>query len=312
MKLGFNLLLWTTHVVDDHAPLFDRLKATGYDGVEIPLFEGDGAHYARLGRRIRDAGARLHVRGVMPSGRQRRVVGRRPAPGRARSPEMGDRLLGGARLSDALRALPPAAGRVLRDGPTEAEKRFCAEVHQAWPPNTPPVAWRCPIEPLNRFECYFLNTAADAHALVQSVGEPNYGYLYDTFHFNIEEKEPARRHRGDSLLHQPRPYLGERPRHARHRPHRLCSRVFRARRAGYDGWLTVEAFGSALPDLAAATKIWRPLFDKPEDVYEGAYRLMRGRASRQAAQTLSWELAALGISRTLDMGQPAMTGAAQA
>ena len=43
MKLGFNLLLWTTHVVDEHVPLFDRLKATGYDGVEIPLFEGDVA-----------------------------------------------------------------------------------------------------------------------------------------------------------------------------------------------------------------------------------------------------------------------------
>ena len=46
--------------------------------------------------------------------------------------------------------------------------------------------------------------------------------------------------------------------------------VFRAlRKVGYDGWMTVEAFGSALPDLAAATKIWRPLFDSPEAVYEG-------------------------------------------
>ena len=52
--------------------------------------------------------------------------------------------------------------------------------------------------------------------------------------------------------------------------------VFRElRRARYDGWMTVEAFGSALPDLAAATKIWRPLFDRPEDVYEQGYRLMR-------------------------------------
>jgi D-psicose/D-tagatose/L-ribulose 3-epimerase len=43
----------------------------------------------------------------------------------------------------------------------------------------------------------------------------------------------------------------------------------------YDGWLTVEAFGQALPDLAAATKVWRPLFVSPEDVYQGAFRLMR-------------------------------------
>jgi D-psicose/D-tagatose/L-ribulose 3-epimerase len=59
--------------------------------------------------------------------------------------------------------------------------------------------------------------------------------------------------------------------------------VFRAlRKAGYDRWLTVEAFGSALPDLAAATKIWRPLFDSPEAVYEGAFRLMQDGWTRSA------------------------------
>ena len=39
--------------------------------------------------------------------------------------------------------------------------------------------------------------------------------------------------------------------------------------------MTIEAFGSALPDLAAATKIWRPLFARYEDVYENGYTLMR-------------------------------------
>ena len=59
--------------------------------------------------------------------------------------------------------------------------------------------------------------------------------------------------------------------------------MFRAlRKVGYDGWMTVEAFGSAPPDLAAATKIWRPLFDSPEAVYEGAYRLMREGWDRSA------------------------------
>ena len=44
---------------------------------------------------------------------------------------------------------------------------------------------------------------------------------------------------------------------------------------GYDGWLTVEAFGQALPDLAAATRIWRPLFETEAQVYEEAIRLIR-------------------------------------
>jgi len=35
---------------------------------------------------------------------------------------------------------------------------------------------------------------------------------------------------------------------------------------GYDDWLVIEAFGRALPGLAAATKIWRDLFADPLDV----------------------------------------------
>ena len=49
MKLGFNLLLWTPHVTLAHEPILRALKKTGYDGVEIPMFEGDPDHYARLG-----------------------------------------------------------------------------------------------------------------------------------------------------------------------------------------------------------------------------------------------------------------------
>ena len=45
--------------------------------------------------------------------------------------------------------------------------------------------------------------------------------------------------------------------------------TFRAlRAAGYDGWLTIEAFGTALPALAAATKVWRDFFASREEVYE--------------------------------------------
>ena len=45
--------------------------------------------------------------------------------------------------------------------------------------------------------------------------------------------------------------------------------------AGYDGWLTIEAFGRALPDLAAATRIWRDLSESPEAVYRDGYRHIR-------------------------------------
>ena len=39
MRTGMNLLLWTTHVTEEHFPLFAKLKQAGFDGVELPLFE---------------------------------------------------------------------------------------------------------------------------------------------------------------------------------------------------------------------------------------------------------------------------------
>lgn len=37
MKIGMNLLLWTTHVTEAHCPILEKIKATGFDGVEIPI-----------------------------------------------------------------------------------------------------------------------------------------------------------------------------------------------------------------------------------------------------------------------------------
>ena len=59
------------------------------------------------------------------------------------------------------------------------------------------------IEPLNRFETFFLNTAADAAQLAKEIGHPNIGILFDTFHANIEEKNIAAGYRtvGPYLKH---------------------------------------------------------------------------------------------------------------
>ena len=62
MLLGFNLLLWTTHVTEEHFPLFAALKRAGYDGVEVPIFEGAAEHFARIGRIARGRGPALHRR----------------------------------------------------------------------------------------------------------------------------------------------------------------------------------------------------------------------------------------------------------
>src|SRR6266446_9016696 len=56
MKTGMNLLLWTTHVTEQHFPLLAELKKTGFDGVELPLFEGDAAHYKKVAAELKNQG----------------------------------------------------------------------------------------------------------------------------------------------------------------------------------------------------------------------------------------------------------------
>jgi len=45
------------------------------------------------------------------------------------------------------------------------------------------------LEPLNRYECDWLNTTEDALTLIERIGAPNLKYLADTYHMNIEEQD---------------------------------------------------------------------------------------------------------------------------
>ena len=133
------------------------------------------------------------------------------------------------------------------------------------------------IESLNRFECYFLNTAAAAVELVRAVNHPNFRTMYDSFHAHIEEKDPAAAIRtvAPVLAHV---HISENDRGTPGTGQVNWDATFKTlREVKYDGWLTIEAFGRALPDLAAATKIWRDLFPSAEEVYTKGLAFVKSR-----------------------------------
>jgi D-psicose/D-tagatose/L-ribulose 3-epimerase len=276
MKLGFNLLLWTTHVTDAHWPIIERLQSTGYDGVEIPLFEGSVSHYEALGKRLKSAGLSSTGIGVMP-GAGKHALSPDPAE-RAGALEHLKWLIDcTAALGGDICAGPfhQPLGEFTGRGPTPDEIARCVEVHQQAAAYAAPLGITLAVEPLNRFECYFLNSARQAADLVKKVGAPNYGYLYDTFHFNIEE-DSITAVIPETIGQIAHVHISENNRGVPGAGHIDFQSVFSTlKAAGWDGWMTIESFGSALPDLAAATKIWRPLFAREEDVYEKGYKLMR-------------------------------------
>src|SRR5437879_610896 len=104
---------------------------------------------------------------------------------------------------------------------------------------------------------------------------PYFLMMYDTFHANIEEKNAAKTIESiaDSFIHV---HISESDRGTPGTGMVHWDETFRAlRKVGYDGWLTIEAFGRALPALAAATKVWRDLFPSAEEVYTQGLRFMK-------------------------------------
>jgi len=113
------------------------------------------------------------------------------------------------------------------------------------------------VEPLNRFETYFLNTLEDAARLVREIGEPNVKIHFDTFHSNIEEKHQAEALRAVAKL-LGHVHVSENDRGIPGTGHNDWKGVLKVlKEIGYDGWLTIESFAQPEPALAAAAAIWR-------------------------------------------------------
>ena len=276
MLLGFNLLLWTPFVTEAVFPLFARLKAAGYDGVELPLFDGAPDHYRRVGEAVREAGLRCTGLVIIPDEARNCAS----ADGAARA-------AGLAHLSWAIDCLQAAGGEVLCGPfyqplgvfsgapPTPEELARVAEVHRAAARHAAAAGIQLAVEPLNRFECYLLNTMAASTRLVEAVGQPNYGVLYDTFHANIEEKDPV----GviaPQIARITHVHLSENDRGTPGNGHIRWRATLAALRAGgYDGWYVIEAFGRALPEIAAATRVWRDFFPSEDEVVQSGHDFLR-------------------------------------
>lgn len=277
MKIGFCMLLWTTHVTREHEPLLEDLKAAGYDGVEVPIFGGDPDHYAGLGELLDRLGLERTAVSAMGDPAMN-LIGDRTArnAGIAFMKKAIDcaAALGADRLSGPLHS---TLGQFSGKGPTKTEKQRSVASQRAIGDHAARKGVTIGLEALNRFECYFVNTMADLCAHLDEIDHPHIKAMYDTFHCNIEEQDPIAAFT-DNLRHIVHVHISENDRGVPGRGNIPWKKTFAAiRRSGYDDWLTIEAFGRGLPDLAAATKVWRDFAESPEAVYrEGIAHIRAG------------------------------------
>ncbi len=279
MKFGMNLLLWAAEMSDELLVHCDSLRKMGYDGVEVPLFNLD-LDYAAWGRRLDDLGL------------ERTAVTIRTADDNPISPDAAVRrasvqatqraldccaALGATHLVGPLHS---ALGEFSGAGPSSDEWKWGVESMRPVAEHAGSLDITLGLESLNRFETYFLNSVADAARFARDVNHPNCRIMYDSFHANIEEKKirQAIRDGGDLICHV---HISENDRSTPGTGNIDWPATFAGlREIGYDGWMVVEAFGLALPELAAATKIWRRMYDTEDKLAWNALEFMKNQVDQ--------------------------------
>ncbi|MGJ5619404.1 sugar phosphate isomerase/epimerase family protein [Sulfitobacter sp. MF3-043] len=270
------MFLWTTHIGPEHADLLSDIRRTGFDGVEIPVFEGSPADFAAIGRMLDDLGLDRTAVAAIGDPAQNLI-----APDQATRTAGIDHMkwvlectqaLGADRVSGPLHS---TLGHFSGAGPTEAEIGHSIDCQRKIGAIAADHGVTICLEALNRFECYLLNTMDALAQHVRTIDHPNIRAMYDTFHANIEEADPigALIRNSDVVQHI---HISENDRGVPGRGNIPWAGTFEAiKQTGYDEWLTIEAFGRGLPDLAAATKVWRDFAESPEAVYRDGHAHIR-------------------------------------
>lgn len=281
MKYGLNLLLWTDRMHDGMVPIVEKIKALGYHGIEMPIFELDESLHRQWGKRLDDLGL------------ERTAVTVRNAGDNPISPSASVRAAAVDAMKKTLDCCHAAGVKILcgpthsaigeftGKGPTEDEFKWGVDTMRQIAAHAAQAGVTIATEYLNRFENYFLTSVEQTVRFVQAVDHPHVRMMYDTFHANIEEKNLT------AAIHAAAPWtvlvhISENDRSIPGTGHVHWDESFDAlKAAGYDGWMVVEAFGLALPGIVAATKIWRKMFPSEDQLATDSLAFMKKHVQRR-------------------------------
>jgi D-psicose/D-tagatose/L-ribulose 3-epimerase len=277
MQFGIHSLLFRETFIEKDLPLLDKCRRMGFDAVEIIPFDPDHFPAARVKAAAADLGLTINTGYGMPA--EYNIISPDPAVRKA-GIEFSKRLIdlsneAGARVFGGM--IYCGWGYLTGRPRTEDEWKWGVENYREIAcyarKNSSLILG---IEPVNRFESHFINTAADALRFIAEVGVENVKLHLDTFHMIREEVDFAAPvlAAGASLgyVHACEnqrgiPGTGLVPWQA----------FFEAlEQIGYDGCVTIESFDADMPSIAKMCCIWRKLADSAEQLATEGLSFLKG------------------------------------
>lgn len=275
VSLGIDMRLWGPATGVAQLPVFERLSALGYDGVEVPLAnQGDST--------LKLVAVALADLSLVPLANTRlsadaNPISPDPAVRRNGVTQLKHRidqasLLGAGLLSGNLyQAQGVLSGLPATDREWEWSRLCLREAAE----HAAAQGVQLALEFQSRYDAHLINTAAGAARMCFDVGTDNIGVTYNTFHALLEEFNPARAlpSAGEHLRHV---HLSESNRGELGRGQVPWMETYATLDfLDYRGWLVVDALAVAEGGDVDGLRVWRNQFDSREQLAADAIALVR-------------------------------------
>ena len=261
MKFGISSYVWVSPFSDETLSQLAHAKELGFDIYEIGVENPDSFTPEKVKAEAKRVGIDVHICGAF--GKERDISSDNEGY-RKIGMEYMYRLIDIAEIIGSPYVAGPmyaATGKArLASTKEKAEQRgFAVENLKELCKYAKGKGIKLALEPLNRYETDFMNTVEQGNELIEAVGMDNLGFLLDTYHMNIEEKNmlQAIKQAGNRIFDF---HACANDRGTPGQDHLNWQGISQAlKEAKYDGAVVIEAFTTDITEIAKAVSLWRPL-----------------------------------------------------
>ncbi len=277
MKFGINTFLFTSPFTNENTKLFSDFKAWGFDSVEIAIEDASHIDSARVKADLDRyglvcgsvCGAFGPDRDLRGTAEQQQACIDYVTGVIDHMPTLGSQVLAGPIYSAVGRAdaVPDREKKMQWKLVVKNLKKICKYAEKK--------GVKIAVEPLNRFETDFINTCDQVLQLIEDVASPALMVHLDTFHMNIEEKNPVEAilRAGKLLGHF---HASASDRGTPGNDHVDWKGVAGAlRKIRYDRDVVIESFTPDVKVIAKAASIWRMIELNRDDIAIQGVKFLR-------------------------------------